>query len=173
MAVVILDLQRKIRVDKDRLRRHSLWALQSVRMSSCDLTLVLVNDRRMRSLNAAYRKKRGTTDVLSFEAGPTPPGQPSRTARFLGEIVISLPRALAQANRFDIPADDEITNLLIHGLCHLLGYDHERGDREAREMKQAEAKMARAIQKKEPALKTPSNISGKIPETFFGERIQD
>ncbi len=171
MAVVILDLQRKIRIDKDRLRRHSLWALQSVRMSPCELTIVLVNDRRMRALNATYRDKRGTTDVLSFEAGPPYPGQPSRTARVLGEIVISLPRALAQANRFDIPVDDEITNLVIHGLCHLLGYDHERGEVEAREMKQAEAKMARAIQKKEPALKTPSNISGKIPETFFGERI--
>ncbi|MCL4486031.1 MAG: rRNA maturation RNase YbeY [Nitrospirae bacterium] len=171
MAVDILDLQRTINIDKDRLGRHALWGLRTMGRSSWDLTIVLVNDRRMRALNAAYRNKRRTTDVLSFEAGPPLPGMPSPKNPFLGEIVISLPRAFAQADTVDIPLDDEITNLMIHGLCHLLGYDHERGEQEAREMKKAEDRMARAIRKKEPALEFPANISGKIPETDIRERI--
>ena len=124
MAVVLLDLQKRLTPDRDRLERHALWGLQSIRKSSADLTIVLVNDRRMRALNATYRGKNRTTDVLSFEPGPVLPGTPARS-RFFGEIVIALPRAYAQAAKLGISFDDELSNLLIHGLCHLQGYDHE------------------------------------------------
>ncbi len=172
MAVVLLDLQRKLTIDRDRLERHALRGLRSARKSSANLTIVLVNDRRMRALNATYRSKNRTTDVLSFEAGPAIPGTGPRS-RFLGEIVIALPRALDQAKRLGITFDDEVSNLLIHGLCHLLGYDHEKGDREALEMKKAEEKMARAIRKNEPGGGTSTSISGKIPDTFLKGGDQD
>ena len=172
MAVVILDFQRKLAIDRDRLERHALLGLRSIRKSSADLTIVLVNDRRMRALNATYRNKNRTTDVLSFEPGPTIPGTTARS-RFLGEIVIALPRAFSQAKKLGITLDDEVSNLLIHGLCHLLGYDHEKGDREALEMKRAEEKMARAILKNEPGEGAATSISGKIPDALLKGGIQN
>ncbi len=159
MDVVIIPLQRKIPCDMERLKRHAVWALRSAGKPSASVSLVLVNDRRMRSLNTLYRGKRKTTDVLSFEAGDTVPG---RSPNFLGDVVISLPQALRQSQDLNIPFEDELTNLAIHGLCHLLGYDHEKDEGSALEMKLLEEKMAKAIRKKEGNSHSHDKITGKI-----------
>jgi len=162
VSVTTINLQKKIPIDSERLIRHAKIALSSVKKSKSDLSIVIVNDRRMRSLNKIYRNNSKTTDVLSFNAEiPLPPGVENP---LLGEIVISAPKALIQANERQIDLSDELTNLAIHGICHLLGYDHELGEQESREMKSAEKKIAEAIRRKDHALSAPKAITGKIPE---------
>lgn len=93
------------------------------------VTIVLVSDTRMRALNRTYRRKDYATDVLSFggdtdprrTAQPFPPIQPT-----LGEIVIARAVAKRQARVAGHTGLDELRVLALHGLLHLLGYDHER-----------------------------------------------
>ena len=83
------------------------------------VSLILIPDDYMAHLNVSYRGKKGTTDVLSFNLGPTP-GQPHS-----GEIYISLPRALSQAGEQGVSALEELARLFVHGLLHLAGWVHD------------------------------------------------
>jgi len=97
----------------------------------------------MRTLNHAWRGKDGTTDVLSFSLreGAFAAVQP----HLLGDIVISVPTAEKQAREAGHPLSRELERLLVHGLVHLLGFDHERGPAEARRMSRAEQLFLRRI----------------------------
>lgn len=87
-----------------------------------ELSLLVTHDRRMQELNLAYRCKDHTTDVLSFpnECSP-PPGEP----RHLGDVALSFDQALRQAQEIGHSLEAEIRFLLLHGILHLLGFDHE------------------------------------------------
>jgi probable rRNA maturation factor len=97
--------------------------LRALRLADCELSIVLCDDRRMRSLNRRHRGKDRTTDVLAFALhdgitlGFADP-------RWLGDVVISLPTAARQARAQGKGLVDEVRMLLAHGLLHLLGDDH-------------------------------------------------
>lgn len=102
-----------------------------------EVSIEFVGDSRMRRLNREYRKKDRTTDVLAFacrEAG----GPPSP---LLGDVVVSVPTAIQQASSLGHSLNEELVRLLIHGMLHLVGYDHERSEAEARKMKQQEGRL--------------------------------
>jgi len=104
-----------------------------------EVTVALVSDRRMRVLNRAFRGKDYATDVLSFPMGADGgdgPGHP----RGLGDIVIAAGVAARQAREHGHPAATEIRLLALHGLLHLLGYDHEDPDDRGR-MARTEARL--------------------------------
>ncbi|MGI6148243.1 MAG: rRNA maturation RNase YbeY [Firmicutes bacterium] len=91
-----------------------------------EVSLTFVDDEQIRELNRSYRGKDAATDVLSFPQDDSDgftsiPGMP----RVLGDIVISLPRAQEQAETFGHSLAREVVYLAVHGLLHLLGYDHE------------------------------------------------
>jgi probable rRNA maturation factor len=118
------------RVDGDLLREVVSRALVAEGVGGeIGITLVVTDDEEIRGINAAVRGIDEPTDVLSFPLeGPdevavfvTPPGQPRR----LGDIVISLPRAEAQAGEYGHSLRRELAYLTVHGTLHLLGYDHE------------------------------------------------
>jgi len=90
------------------------------------LSIVLVGSGQMRKLNKKHRAKNRVTDVLSFEAGKNSPP--------LGEIVICLREVNKNAKRANSSFEKELINCLIHGLLHLLGYDHEKGETGAKVM---------------------------------------
>ncbi len=89
----------------------------------CELVVLLTDDQEMTSLNTTYRGRRRTTDVLAFSQLEGPAG--SLHPQVLGDIVISVTTAKRQANQRRASVLDEVTELLVHGLLHLLGYDHE------------------------------------------------
>jgi len=91
-----------------------------------DVELILTDDKEIRSLNKEFRQKDKATDVLSFPL-ENMPGMP------LGSIVISIDTAKKGATEFNHSIEDEIKLLFIHGLLHLLGYDHEIDNGEMRE----------------------------------------
>ena len=115
------------------------------RLPDAEVSVLLLGDRAMRSLNRRYRGKDRTTDVLSF---PLREGSFPRVQRhLLGDIVISLPTAARQAKAAGGTLLDEIDRLLVHGFLHLLGYDHERGRREARRMEMRENRLREALKR--------------------------
>lgn len=81
-----------------------------------DINVILCSDYRIRKLNTEYRKKSKVTDVLSF---------PFDENDFMGEIYISLNRVIVQSERYGLTYDEELTRLMVHGIFHLLGYDHQ------------------------------------------------
>ena len=103
---------------------------------------MLINNPAMRALNRDYRGKNQTTDVLSFPVeSPRFPGQP----RLLGDVVLCVERVGVQARRRNWAFDDELTLCLVHGILHLLGYDHEAGEDNAQRMFEQQAELFKAL----------------------------
>lgn len=100
------------------------------------LTIVVTGDAALRRLNREFASVDAPTDVLSFESGD--PGE------YLGDVMISAPRARAQARRGGHPLIDEMRLLVIHGVLHLLGYDHDTPGRK-KHMWAAQAKALRTV----------------------------
>lgn len=110
------------------------------------VSLAVVTDGRVRSLNRAYRKRDYATDVLSFPAGPDDPGLDRKLravlhqAPHLGDIVIARGVARRQAKAAGHTEQTELRVLALHGLLHLLGYDHEH---DSGEMARVERRLRR------------------------------
>ena len=96
--------------------------------------LTLTGDEHLREYNRRYRGLDEPTDVLAFAAQEKPSDQrfqaPPGTEHWLGDIVISLPRARRQATEAGHAVNDEVRLLAVHGLLHLVGYDHAEADEE-------------------------------------------
>jgi probable rRNA maturation factor len=119
LEVVLLNRQRRRRVQADRLRRLLEGAARSLGVSG-EVALVLTRDPAVRDLNARYRGKDKPTDVLSFPG----PGGPAG----LGDIMISVDTAERNARRLGRTLQRELDVLALHGFLHVLGYDHETDD---------------------------------------------
>lgn len=86
-----------------------------------NVSVVLVGDAKMRGLNATYRRKDTTTDVLSFSYVEKIARVPHKIS---GDVIISVPQARRQARALGCPLEDELNRLFAHGILHLAGYDH-------------------------------------------------
>ncbi|OGO42116.1 MAG: rRNA maturation RNase YbeY [Chloroflexi bacterium RBG_16_58_14] len=111
------------------LERAGLQTLQQVGVQLLDLTIVITDDAELHELNRRFLGIDAPTDVLSF---PTDETDPDSGVRYLGDILISYPRASAQASAGNHPIQDELRLLVVHGVLHLLGYDHAEPDEQAR-----------------------------------------
>lgn len=100
-----------------------------------ELSIVFSNDAHIRTLNAGWRGKDKATNVLSFPVFPFPRG--GKLPPMLGDIVLAAETVAREAALEDKPFENHITHLVVHGLLHLLGYDHET-DAEAEEMEAIE-----------------------------------
>ena len=134
--IEVVNRQRKIKIDAERWREFAGQAADGVdEAAGKSLTVAFVSDRKMRELNRFYRDKHATTDVLSF---PSEPDEFSDDENYLGDIVISLEQAEKQAEENDLKFETEIKQLILHGILHLCGYDHET---DAGEMNERELEM--------------------------------
>ncbi len=108
--------------------------------SDAELSILFTTDREIKKLNSSYRGKHKPTDVLSF---PLREGVGGKIAgNTLGDIVISLETTKRQAKELGVTIKEELLRLLIHGLLHLLGYDHERvSPAKARKMRAQEERL--------------------------------
>ena len=145
MPVEIENHQRKFPVNTYIYSRLANEAQKGLGEKAKNVTITFVNNRRIRLINQEYRGKNRATDVLSFSYPPSSsfPGVPFPD----GEILISIEKADRQAHEQNIPLETEIINLMIHGLCHLAGYDHETGPKDSLRMKNAERKIAELLRK--------------------------
>jgi probable rRNA maturation factor len=139
--MLIHNLQKKVALDRphfeefaDRIKQHVLGD------KAVDFAIAFISDDRMRQLNEMFRNKDTSTDVLSFPHEPDEFELPTADCQlptvFLGDIVISAEQAQKQAAENGLSLDGEIKQLILHGLLHLCGYDHEtdNGEMNAREL---------------------------------------
>ena len=121
--IEVVNRQRKLPIDCKHWIDFVTRATKVLPVKVTGVTVAFVSDRAMRELNRKWRRKRGTTDVLSFPAKPYEFEKQEDAS--LGDIVISAQQAARQAAENDLTLDNEIAQLILHGLLHLCGYDHE------------------------------------------------
>ncbi len=150
MEVLLSNEQTECQIDSSKLESYIENILQTLRCSDKEVSILLVDDEKMRKLNKQYRGQDRATDVLSFpqyEEEPDP-----LNPHLLGDIVVSTTTANKQSAEHQLSLEEELVLLLIHGILHLLGYDHERSDEEAQRMKKKTRELFHLIfPKKEPA----------------------
>ncbi|HBN08072.1 MAG TPA: rRNA maturation RNase YbeY [Cyanobacteria bacterium UBA8530] len=140
METYLENRQNKENIDEDfwSTRLSKLADMLGIDPAS-EVSVLFVDDEEIQELNRQYRSIDSATDVLSFpqeegEAFPTSPEMPHP----LGDIVVSIETAIRQAKEIGNSLEREITFLLIHGLLHLLGYDHEGSEDEEMYRRQRE-----------------------------------
>ncbi len=129
-------------VDRRLLQARARQLLRELSKTRSELSIALVDDAEIRSLNASYRGKRRPTDVLAFSLLEGEGAE--HRGGLLGDVVIGVEAAARQARARHRRLDEEIARLLIHGTLHLIGYDHQRRE-EARTMRAQERRLWRAI----------------------------
>jgi probable rRNA maturation factor len=138
--IEVINRQRKLPIECARWQTFATKASRTLPVAAAGATIAFVSDRAMRELNRTWRGKRSTTDVLSF---------PAEQAEFeraegstLGDIVISIEQAARQAKEHGLSFENEIAQLIVHGLLHLSGYDH---DTDQGEMNRLELKLRKRL----------------------------
>ena len=121
----IFNRQRKHAVSVPRLEKLSRKLCRYLKLPQCEFTLILSNDRKIRRLNWLFRHKDQPTDILTFPSSPTDRKDDPFENQSLGDMMVSVETAYRQAIRQRHSLEREIDILLIHGVLHLLGYDHE------------------------------------------------
>lgn len=138
--IEVVNRQRARKVATEGWRRFGEGAMKALDREGEAATIAFVSDRAIKELNRRFRGKDYPTDVLSF---PNRPSMFEVENHFhLGDVVISVPRAAAQAKQHRLSFAVEVKHLILHGLLHLCGYDHETDNGE---MKRLELRLRRRL----------------------------
>lgn len=144
----------KSKINEKLLKKVAKIAKENIpllkKIADLEIDLAIIGEKKMQSLNYKWRGKDKSTDVLSFESGQLK----KNNANFvfapenifcLGEIIICYPVAVRQAREDECSLNKEMAILLIHGILHLAGYDHEKSVQEARKMFRLQEKIMNKI----------------------------
>jgi probable rRNA maturation factor len=148
-AIRVRRVRTRVGPDPRTVARRAAKLLALLELEAAELSIVLCDDEFIRELNRTYRGRDLPTDVLSFpqDGGP---GVPRRSVAVLGDVVISIDTAARQARSRRATLSDEVTALLVHGVLHLVGLDHE-APAEASEMAREAARLEKTLNgKKRP-----------------------
>jgi probable rRNA maturation factor len=135
MTVLIKESQRLPRADRKLVKKITEDLLAFLKLQDRDLSILFIDNTGITALNREYFGRDRATNVISFSYMD---GLPSEV---VGDIIISLERAREESDRLAIPYCERVFALIIHGLLHIMGFDHERGGNEARRMKYREKKL--------------------------------
>ena len=135
MAVLIKDSQRLFALDRVRVKKVTEDLLVYSGLGNRDLSLLLTDNKQIQAINLEYFNKDRPTNVISFSYTD------GFSCEVVGDLIISLERAHEESVRSGIPFYERVFSLIIHGLLHVLGFDHEKGEREARRMRYREKKL--------------------------------
>jgi probable rRNA maturation factor len=134
MEILIRNEFPEIEVDLEKVEQKIKKILISLNCNKHEISILFIGNQGIRELNQQFRDIDHSTDVLSFpqdlEGEPEIPG-----VTVLGDVVISLETARNQSSEHGLSLDEEIILLLIHGILHLLGYDHELSELEDKRMR--------------------------------------
>ena len=149
VKVIITDSQKKVRIPtglRMLVRRACIAVLREEEVhGNCEISVTFVDNAEIRRLNKEFREIDDATDVLSFPLGEN--GEydvnPDTGAKLLGDIVISMERAMEQAKEFGHSLEREVCYLSVHSMLHLLGYDHMEPQEKAEMRMKEETVMTR------------------------------
>ena len=116
--IEVVNRQRRVPIDTEAWSTFATNALAAIGNSEAAATIAFVSDKKIRELNRQFRNVDKATDVLSFPSGGSDEAE-------LGDVAISVDTAATQAKENGLKLDEEIAQLILHGLLHLSGYDHE------------------------------------------------
>ena len=140
MSISIQNRQKRQRIDTGRVRRSLKRLLKELNCKNSEISLLLVNDHQIREINKTYLKRDCPTNVISFSMTEGSFGHIH--PEILGDIILSTETAARDALTGHLDFMDEVEFLLIHGLLHLIGYNHENtGADEAEKMKNREREL--------------------------------
>lgn len=139
-----VDLRKKgLGIGQNEARSKASRILKELGLHDAELSLVLVDDSEMARLNSQFLSRPGSTNVIAFSQleGEGPPGSSS----VLGDVVISLDTCQREAQQAGIPLSERFLELLVHGILHLLGHEHEGDEQRAALMSQEEQRILKAV----------------------------
>ena len=135
MAVLIKNSQRMLKIDAKNIKKITEVLLNSLGFQSKDLSLLFVDNRKITALNKQFFGKNNPTNVISFSYIDGLPGE------VLGDIIISGERAEEEAQASGTFFYERLFALIVHGLTHIMGYDHEKDEKERKKMKYREKRL--------------------------------
>ena len=149
MPLSIRNRQRSVCINIPLIRRRIHRLMIYLDCDHQELSIVFANNRFMQTLNRTYRQKDHPTNVLAFPQCPSEHEEPG--PQLLGDIVVALPTATQEANALDQEIEDRLFYLIIHGLLHLLGYDHEGSANKRRQMEARELEILKQFKQAIPS----------------------
>lgn len=142
---ILIDNRQEEGLPTAPLYKKTEQILNALGCDNHEISIVVTDDAQVRDLNRTYRGKDVPTNVLSF---PMQEGEFSDiTPGLLGDVVISLDRAQTEAIKAGISTDERMSQLLIHGILHLMGFDHELGEDQARRMEKKSLELLKRIER--------------------------
>jgi probable rRNA maturation factor len=135
MAVLIKNSQKLLKIDVNNIKKVTEALLSFLGFQNKDLSVLFVDDKKITILNKKFFGKNHPTNVISFSYMDGLPGE------VLGDIIISLERAEEEARTSGTYFYERFFALLVHGLTHIIGYDHVKGKKESRKMRYREKKL--------------------------------
>ena len=149
VRVTITDRQKRVKIPSGLrmlIRRACIAVLREEKFrGDAEVSVTFVDNDQIRRLNAKFRDKDAETDVLSFPLGEN--GEydinPATGAKLLGDVVLSMEKAVAQAEEYEHSFEREVCYLTVHSMLHLLGYDHMEPEEKAEMRMKEETVMAR------------------------------
>ena len=136
--------QRKIQgLSNQKIKQNLITVLSDLDCNEAELSLLFTDDKEISRLNKQYLGKNGPTNVLAFPISGGPPPDPD--TGMLGDVVISVDTAISESKTVGEPVEETIFRLLIHGILHLLHYDHEKSPEEAALMEKEEKRLLSLI----------------------------
>ncbi|MFW5874840.1 MAG: rRNA maturation RNase YbeY [bacterium] len=132
MEVLITNRQNLYLLSEESIKSTAYALLEKLGKTGAELSLLIVDDEQIAQINKTYLGRTGPTNVIAFPMGETgfTPLQPE----LLGDVVISVETAGREASEGGYSMEERFTELLIHGILHLLGYDHETNEQDAEQM---------------------------------------
>jgi rRNA maturation RNase YbeY len=126
-------------IDENFLKKAAKIVLEGEGKGKSDLSIALIGPGKMRGLNKKYLGKNRVTDILAFGESQKSKFKSQKLGELgLGEIVICLREVKKNAKKFKLSFEKELARVLIHGILHLVGYDHEKNEKEAEKMEEKE-----------------------------------
>lgn len=148
MGILIDNRQSKHRIPLGKMRKKAYAALNALGSPEAELSIVFVDDDEIAVLNRQYLNRKGTTNVIAF---PMREGAYSEISPLLlGDVVISVDTAAREGKQAGMAMETRLEELLIHGILHLFGYEHETNPEDARQMENKYLELihlTRALQK--------------------------
>jgi probable rRNA maturation factor len=143
MEVLLDNRQNKYKISLKKIRKKAADILNALDCPDAELSILIVDDPEIGGLNKKYLDRHGPTNVIAF---PMRTGQFNNIApQLLGDVVISIETAAREGKIAGISMEERFTQLLVHGILHLLGYDHEKNKTQADKMEQKSNEILKLI----------------------------
>ena len=144
MEILIEDRQDRYRIAHEEIKKKAKTILNALECHDGELSILIVNDPEIAKLNKTHLGRSGPTNVIAFSMQEGPFGQIN--PNLLGDVVISLDTAAREAQDAGISVESRLDQLLIHGVLHLFGFDHDKTSEQAKAMRMKEEELLKLLQ---------------------------